>query len=258
MEIKRHLPNFEDGIIIRAERMKQLVDQSFLLPNLIYYNYTDGIISGCEVYESDGKIILTEGVIRLNGKLFLLDKDIMIPYYATDKLTYLKISCIRENINSDGNEYIFSVDLSEEKPTLNQLEICRFKLQKGARLRYIYDDFSDMDTEFDTINIIHTKYSSHGYSTISLKLLKNFAREMISLKPTDQLDIFFCLQILGLNNVLNIDGIIYYIENKLNYTIEDINNYEVYKGLLEIIKMEKTKTKVDKTVKKNKRKILVY
>ena len=44
MEIIRHLPNFEDGVIIRAEKMKQLSDQVFLLPNLIYYNYTNGII----------------------------------------------------------------------------------------------------------------------------------------------------------------------------------------------------------------------
>ena len=44
MEIRKYLPSFKDGVIIRAKKMQQLADQVFLLPNLIYYDYTDGII----------------------------------------------------------------------------------------------------------------------------------------------------------------------------------------------------------------------
>lgn len=260
MEIIRHLPNFEDGVIIRAEKMKQLSDQVFLLPNLIYYNYTNGIISGCEVYESNGNLVLTKGVICLDEKLFIIDKNIEIPYYSTDKLTYLKITCLDKCFNKNGDKYIFSINLSEEQINKNydEIELCRFKLQKGARLRYIYDDFEDMNTEFDTINIIYTKHSSKNFPTVSLKILKNFSKEMLSLNPLDQIDIFFCMQILGLNNVMNVEEIVYYIESKTNQKIDNINNYKIYRELLKILNNERSKMREEKIVKREKKKILIY
>lgn len=258
MEIRKYLPSFKDGVIIRAKKMQQLADQVFLLPNLIYYDYTDGIISGCEVYAKDKKLVLTQGIICLNGKLFIIDNDVTIPYFATDKLTYLKISCTDKIFEKDGDEYIFCIDLSEEQPNKDEIEICRFKLQKGAKLRYVYDDFEDMNTEFDTINVIHAKYSSKKYATISNKVLKNYAKEMLSLKPSDSIDVFFCMQVLGTNTVINTEEIVYYIETKTKQKIDSISNYKIYNGLLAILKEEKDKVKVEKTIKQDKKKILVY
>lgn len=258
MEIRRYLPSFKDGVIIRAKKMQQLADQVFLLPNLIYYDYTDGIISGCEVYERDKRLVLTQGIIYLKGKLFIIDGDITLPYFATDRMTYLKICCTDKIFEKDGDEYIFCIDLSEEEPDENEIEICRFKLQTGARLRYVYDDFEDMNTEFDTINIIHSKYSSKKYSTVSHKVLKIYSKEMLALKPTDPIDIFFCMQILGSNAVINIEEIVYYIETRTKQRMDNLSNYSIYKGLLTILKEEKEKVKVEKIVKQDKKKIMVY
>ena len=37
----------------------------------------------------------------------------------------------------------------------NEMELCRFKLKKGAILRTKYTDFFDRATEFDTVNTIN-------------------------------------------------------------------------------------------------------
>lgn len=81
---------------------------------------------------------------------------------------------------------------------------------------------------------------------------------MLSLNPLDQIDIFFCMQILGLNNVMNVEEIVYYIESKTNQKIDNINNYKIYRELLKILNNERSKMREEKIVKREKKKILIY
>ena len=77
---------------------------------------------------------------------------------------------------------------------------------------------------------------------------------MLSLNPLDQIDIFFCMQILGLNNVMNVEEIVYYIESKTNQKIDNINNYKIYRELLKILNNERSKMREEKIVKREKKK----
>lgn len=81
---------------------------------------------------------------------------------------------------------------------------------------------------------------------------------MLSLNPLDQIDIFFCMQILGLNNLMNVEEIVYYIESKTNQKIDNINNYKIYRELLKILNNERSKMREEKIVKREKKKILIY
>ena len=81
---------------------------------------------------------------------------------------------------------------------------------------------------------------------------------MLSLNPLDQIDIFFCMQILGLNNVMNVEEIVYYIESKTNQKIDNINNYKIYRELLKILNNERSKMREEKIVKREKKKFLIY
>jgi len=70
---------------------------------------------------------------------------------------------------------IFLDDTTELRE--DEMEICRFKLKAGSRLRQDYVDFHDLNTEFDTLNILHVPYAGMDLPTIAPYVTRYFAKE---------------------------------------------------------------------------------
>lgn len=253
----KEIPKFKDGFILRAKTLQTLTDYMYSLPKLMRYNFCNGIVSGLNITEENGEICIYEGVISYNSDLFLIEK-MTLPYKGDNELTYIKLSHMGVNDEKNALEHEFKLAIDSDFPKDNDIEICRFKLQKNAKIRYLYEDFEDFNTEFDTINIIHAKHSSMDNPTLNLKLLQYFANEMFKLNLTNNLDVTFCMQVLSANDVINVMAIITYIEIKTTIKLEDLSNINLYKNLLSILQNEKANLKENK-VKKSapKRKILI-
>ncbi len=249
----KEIPNFNDGVVLRAKALQTLADYIFVLPSLLRAGYGDGVVSGLEVTEAKGNIVVSSGIICVKSQLFLIDEPISIPYHKTNKTTYLKLQYVGDKKQKNFTEYIFSIELSEVECGKDEYELCRFKLQEGAKLRYIYDDFEDLCTEFDTINIINTPHSSKLHPTLNLNILKFFANEMLTILEKDILDTAFCMNILGANEPLNIEVVVLYIEIKTNNKIEEITNINIYNLLLQILKNQQKSKSETKEVKINKK-----
>jgi len=116
-----------------------------------------------------------------------------------------------------------------------EMELGRFRLQEGARLRYIYQNLQD----YDTINRMHAPYACMGGSTVSPEILVRFAEEMMEMEVSEPFDIAVVMNILANDGRVSRNAITGYfkIKNK-RHPVPD-NNQRVYQELLRLIAVKK-------------------
>ncbi len=231
------IPIFKELHLLRKEMLDALGDYAFRADQLLYKGFGDGIIAGCELTTTEDSIILNEGVILFDVQIFLIKTPMSILYHPTNTTNVLKI-CFSEQMR-DANLVYYEMDLSLTEKTERQrgeLELCRFKLQEGARLRYQYLDFEDRNTEFDTLNTIYVPYTAKGGSTLSPEIINVFVAEMLESEQLSELDTFFCLQLSGNNGAVTLDTLAAYIWCRDKRPLEEKSNYHIYQELLRILR----------------------
>lgn len=233
----RAIPVFENIHILRKSMMESLADYAFLGNQLLYKGYGDGILSGCELTTTRDAIVLNEGVILYEGEFFLLKETMSIAYHPTNRTMVLNIHFSEEI--QDGSFRYREVGLlltEQTQQRKGELELCRFKLQEGARLRYEYQDFEDRDTEFDTLNTIYAPHSAKGGSSLAPDILKEFSREMLKEEGLTQVDSCVCLQLLSQDRPVNREMLLAYITNRKGRNMDDVSNHSIYRELVKILK----------------------
>ncbi len=108
-------------------------------------------------------------------------------------------------------------------------ELCRFHLRDGARLRQEYTDFYDMETEYDTVNVIHGSWSGLGGKGISPCVTRRFAEELLSKERLDGEDYGFAYQCLCQRGAMPMKAVEAYIRRR---TGEEIAGRERAYGML--------------------------
>ena len=137
------IPEFHSGHILKQEMMVELSAYLYHLGPLLYQNCTDGIVSGCTLTTTEDSIVVNPGVIRYEGELYLIREPQLIHYTPTNTTRVLNI-VFHDQVQTDSfvtreMELAFTEGASSET---RYLELCRFKLQPGARLRYTYTSFA--------------------------------------------------------------------------------------------------------------------
>jgi len=221
--------------------LEALSDYAYMADRLLYKGYGNGILAGCELTATQDAVILNEGVVFFEGELFLIKEPMSVPYYPTNTTTVVKLD-ISEQIQ-DGNFVYREIGLkmtsqSGSRPgsQKNEMEICRFKLQEGARLRYVYQDFEDRSTEFDTLDTTHAPFATKGGSSLSPDITRAFALEMLDSGALSQTDMLFCMQLLGQERAASKDLLAAYIQCREKKPLQDRSNHAVYKALARILK----------------------
>lgn len=231
------IPIFRDAHLLRKSMLEALADYAYLANQLLYKGYGDGILAGCELVATEDSIILNEGVMFFDGQMFLIKEPMSIAYHPTNTTTVLKIRFSEQKM--DGNFIYREIDLLLTEQITHQkgeLELCRFKLQEGARLRFQYQDFEDRNTEFDTLNTIYAAYSAKGGSTLSPEIVREFAVEMLKAEELSELDALFCLQLMGQERPVNKAALAAYIERRDKKSLMDSSNLAIYKEMVRILK----------------------
>ena len=90
-------------------------------------------------------------------------------------------------------EFVLDENLERKQ---NELEVCRFKLKEGTRLRAEYKDFCDIETEYDTVNLANATWTSAGGNTLSKEITDYFARKVLECENADDKDIRFAYLLL--------------------------------------------------------------
>lgn len=232
---KNEVPLFIPKQVLKIEMLENLRDFQRNLVNIKIYNYTNGILSGCEI-KVVGKVLQVQpGILVYRHQVYLLPEPVSIPYQANDKMTYLKVKCIHAHKEKEHIGYYGRFDLDCNDPNeADEIELGRFWLQTGSELRHEYVDFEDYATVYDTINRINTIYSGEAEERIWPKLLWQFAKEAM-MEPVDGVDSAFCFTILRDQETVSRQLVISYLNQKLKSKKTEYSNKEIYDSLVQIL-----------------------
>lgn len=234
-------PIFQKKKLLRIEMLEQLRDYPRDYLKLYFQGYGDGIVCGCQIMWDNEQLVIAPGILYHAGKLYFMEKSYQMECHAEDKMKYLKVQFmteIQEEGKIEGNTRIV---LDDRKPDAAcEMELCRFRLQEGARLRDTYEDFEDYATEYDTINRIHVPFALYGQAMIWPEILKQFAKEILEIKTKNIYDASFAMNILANQGKIPADCVDSYLKIRLEREKTEIGNHSIYKGLQEVLRQEKT------------------
>lgn len=224
--------------------LENLRDYPRTFIDLLFEGYSDGVIVGAQIQVEGDFLIITSGIIKHNGKMYILEKGYQVPYYATGKDCMIKILFKEESIDDDFRSCATEIALDQNMEIKhNEQELGRFKLKVGARLRLDYRDLRDFSTEYNTVNTIHVAYAGFAKSTISPALLRYFAIEMFKNNSSNPLDLIFSMQCMSQGTV-DKDIILHYIANRLGIEYKEHSNGQIHKYLTLILENAKGGTTI--------------
>lgn len=269
--IENKYPIFGHGQVISKQALDLLRDNPIELTELLYLDRKDGIISGFNlVTDAESKQVkVTKGIVKCGGKIFWMNEDYKFDMPEIENRYILKL-----NLFSDFQKrkfYVRSADFSLEilnngenveikneddvetgfnlynqleinyenventgRKKIGEIEITRFITRVGAELRNDYNSFKDLRRDFNLLELINTKYSSkHELGTLHPKILELFGKEASKKTNLDIYDVNFYVNCL--NESVERDIIIAYINLKLEMEQKNYSNEELYQYLVKIL-----------------------
>lgn len=227
-------PLLEQLHVLRTSVLCSMRDRAFDLLPLYYQNSSDGIVSGCQLTTNRDSIMLQPGIIYFDGFMYLIKEPMSVPYEPTDEYLMLKMEFIMPENNENFTIREIQLHITHDlELRTGEIELCRFKLKKGALLRTKYVDFFDRVTEFDTINAIYCPYSAVGGPSLSPDITTAFAKAAMNyeLEPLDQ---SFCLQALQ-GRTMAAPQIRFYLMYRLKMAEAAEGNEALYEGLCAVL-----------------------
>lgn len=233
-------PLFERNRILKKELMWALRDYAFANIQLEYQEFADGIIKGCEVKVRGQELAVSKGIVKYGGFVYLVTEEMPIPYEPKECLQVLKMKLEEDKRSEDLIAYRVTLFL-DESPVKQEgeLEVCRFKLQHGSRLREDYKNFEDMATEFDTVNLLEADFSSVTGKSLASKVTGYFAREALKAEYCQAEDISFAYLCLAQPGAVSREVVWDYVGRKMGMDGEEYNgrgNREVFDGMVSVLR----------------------
>lgn len=231
--IGKKLPVFKSGKILTREMLQALTDFAVSSGELLYQEYSDGILCGCNITTTQNTITVNPGILIMKQAAYYITQPVSLPYSQTNEWMVFKIGlgeeAITENfITNELQVKLEPVDMLRE----NEIELCRFKLQSGAKLRTEYRDFSDLQTEYDTVQLIYAKWAAYKVSSVSPEILRIFLKQAVKEELMDAFYVQFCMEISALKQeTLNNQAISLFLCQTLKQPYAELSNEEIYKGL---------------------------
>lgn len=210
-------PLFKSNSILRKEHLWSLRDYSFNHLRLEYRSHGDGILAGCEPSVRGEEIVIGEGLIKHGGFIRLVAEEMTVPYTPTGELAVLKLRMSEDRQSGDSVRYRVEpfLDGDTEKKG-NELEVCRFKLRHGSRLRDRYQDFGDMVTEYDTVDVTEADWGAPGGRTLPPAVTGYFAQLVLEEDGSMPEDISFAYLCLCLPGAVPERVLEHYIRGRLS------------------------------------------
>lgn len=231
-------PLFEKHTVLRAKALNDTLRGALETVNQIYADYSDGIVKELEMEQQMDYLVIKSGMLLYRGRLYYLEKEISLKLPQNNTKQIVKIRFL-EMQNMDGiKKYSTDVYMDENEVARNdELELCRFQYQVGAKLRNDYTSFKDMSAGYNIINVLNAQYAAPGGSTISTLITKRFSDEMLEKNLTDAFDISFCLECQRMQPISK-KVILSYLSHKSGSEKKDLDNQHIYQELQKILDSE--------------------
>ena len=192
-------PVFERGRIMKKELLLTLRDYSFGQMQIHFDDWTDGIIAGCGISVVESELIIAPGMLKFDDFIYVMTETQKVEFVPTEQIVVLKIRFTTLASTATDYERRAGKFVLDDSTALadNELEVCRFKLKAGSRLRSDYTGFDDIQTEYDTVNLAHATWSGLGHPTLARPLLRLFAEEALECGLHEAWDVYFCSQCMS-------------------------------------------------------------
>ena len=252
------IPIFSKGNLLSQEMLEAIKDFEIQFAQNMYSGYTDGIVTGTKVYVEQGSIYIGQGIIKYQNRLFFISENTRVAVGPADDWQAIKLvfSDVEKTRNFEKQEMTIEVSRNLMKER-NKIEICRVKLQNGAHLRSEYRNLEDMNTMFDTINVIEAQWAAYGKDSINPQILQEFAQEARKGSITNPQDISFVQQILNnKGQAIDRDLIQFYLDNRLEKKAEEYTNQEIYQGLCKVLRQMRTGVEHTQEIRRPRRMIV--
>lgn len=233
-------PVFEHKNILKKSMLDELRDYPLVLSRMLLKEWGNGIMEGCNITWENNVLKIHPGLLRYEGNIYRLEEEYSLSCPPADQLTYIKVRFIAMEYERNYRGGLGEICLGEEAPLNSEMELGRFRLQEGARLRTAYEGFEDYQTEFDTLIRIHVPYACVGGSGLWPRLLKEYALELMDTGTENIWDISFAMQILGAEGRIAGDLVKRYVEKDACRKYTESSNVILYNRLLHILKERKS------------------
>lgn len=252
-------PLFERNRILKKELLWSLRDYSFAHIGLEYQEYGQGLLLGCNIAVQEGKLVVGPGMVKYGGFICLAAEEAQISYIPNTQPQFLKMRIEKDTSSQDYTIYRMELLLDTvEARGENEFELCRFHLKPGAQLRDTYTSFFDMETEYDTINLLHTSWSGLDGETLAPAVSRKFAQAILASEntlPEDRSFAYLCLSRSGAVPLAILDD---YVGHRSGDRVGQMQGRgNIYKGMCLILEEMNKGGIRDKGKAKEKRRILV-
>lgn len=232
-------PRFERGRIMKKELLWALRDYSYESLKIQYQDYSNGILKGLDITVEEDAVVLGTGMVKFDEFIYLITEPVRVPYEATNEYVCLKGRVRKDERNPDyilhGIDFFMDSNLERD---VDEFEICRFKLRKGFKLRNDYKAFYDINTEFDTINLVNSTWAGIDKETMNPNILKQYAVELIKRNNLEYCDFAFCILVLSNRGNVSLQDICVYLNCKCNMGNLNLHNLmDIYYKMNSIILM---------------------
>lgn len=230
-------PQFLKGRLLKTEMLDSLRDYPRHLVESNWSDCSDGVISGAELKVSGDKLIVGRGIVKHQGRLYAMSQDSELLYEATGRETLVKLRFAETEPSLQGDfvHYEAEIVLDEDvRLGSHELELGRFKLKQGARLRMDYQSFADLATEYNTVNPIHAVYAGRGKSTLSPAVMRYYGSELLKSGCTDAYDIAFGMMCLN-GGTVERELIVLYLAARLQIEQQDYTNEHLHRCLARVL-----------------------
>lgn len=233
---KYEYPVFEHKNILKKAMLDELRDYPLSISRMLFDECGDGILTGCDISWDKEILMVHPGLLHYGGQIYRMEDKYEITCRPTDALTYIKVRFVTPDYERDHIGGLGEIILSEEAPEGEEMELGRFRLQEGARLRTSYENFEDYRTEYDTVNRIHVPYAQPDGAGLWPELLTAYASELLATGTEDVYDVSFAMQLLGTQGRVAGKLVDRYVERAGTGRLAEMENEAVYVGLLRILK----------------------
>ncbi len=229
-------PIFEHKNLLKKRMLDELRDYPLQLSRMYFQEWGEGILEGCSLSWDQGMLRLEPGLIHHAGHIYRMEEPYTIDCPPTGERVYLKIRFATMDYERGRQGGVGEVLLSSGPVENGEMELGRFLLQEGARLRTVYENFEDYQTEYDTVNRIHVPYTQNGGAGLWPQILREYAAELLATGTSDVYDVSFAMMVMGAEGHVSPASVGWYIQRAGGSASGRASNGDQYRGLLRILK----------------------
>ena len=256
---KNVYPLFERKRLLKKEMLENIRDFPRDIVDIFFQDYSDGILAGCDIKVKESYLFIGAGILYRKGIPYVMNEPYKLPYQATGKTQYIKVRFLDEIEGTEQKEGLTQIYINDiPAQDKDELELGRFKLQEGARLRDQYTDFFDYATEFDTLIKLYAPYASPKQSTLCPEIIKRYAESLMYYNLQNPWDYAFCFTCMQEEGAITYSAIKSYLDVRLQQKQENYSTKEIYDALAQLLREAGGKAKEPCPMAEKNKKVLLF